>query len=99
MKVDCSTAKRALAYANTIEAGMCIFTERGSELVTDVSEAYDNGLYSLVTMEEFIVVDGVVSSPFAINHAAAHWFYQLHRHVFSVWPSLLRSRSVKVWPT
>ena len=38
-----------------------------------------DGIYTVITKEEFIVVQGIITSPFAGNHMLAHNFYNLLR--------------------
>jgi len=80
---DC--ASFSLVVASAVQAGDCLRTVDGAEKMVSVSVVEGQGVYSLVTKEEFVVVNGVVASPFAGNHAAAHAFYNIHRVLYS-WP-------------
>jgi hypothetical protein len=44
----------------------------------------DDGVYTIVTYEEMVVVNGIVASPFAVNHAVAHGYYNVIRVLDSV---------------
>jgi hypothetical protein len=60
-----------LMSASTISSGMCLTSLDGSITVESVKTVQSRGVYSVVTGEEFIVVNGFVASPFAVNHAVA----------------------------
>ena len=65
----------------------CLRTETGGEAVSSVETLRSEGIYSAVTLDnEFLVVDGVVASPFAVAHAPAHAFYHLHRFLYRRFP-------------
>jgi hypothetical protein len=49
------------------------------------------GLYTVVTEQPFLVVNGFVASPFARSHDVPNAFFDLHRYVFRTAPSLLDS--------
>ena len=66
-------------------------TVTGEETVSTVGTILAEGLYTIVTKEEFIVVNGFVSSPFAHNHIAANLFYHAHRFLYTAAPQLLLS--------
>ena len=85
----------SLVAASAVQAGDCLRTVDGAEKVVSVSVVEGQGVYSLVTKEEFVVVNGVVASPFAGNHAAAHAFYNIHRMLYSLPPAVLASGWVK----
>ena len=53
------------------------------------------GIYSAVTLDnEFLVVDGVVASPFAMAHGLVNAYYNLHRAVYKTFPSLMKMPAV-----
>ena len=43
---------------------------------------------------ELLVVNGVVASPFALNHAVADAYYNIHRGMYRLAPWLLRLPAV-----
>ena len=90
---DC--ASFSLVAASAVQAGDCLRTVDGAEKVVSVSVVEGQGVYSLVTKEEFVVVNGVVASPFAGNHAAAHAFYNIHRMLYSLAPAVLSADWMK----
>lgn len=80
-----------LKYASQVAVNDCVMTVTGEETVSTVGTTLADGLYTIVTIEEFIVVNGIISSPFAHNHIAANFFYHVHRFLYSAAPQLLLS--------
>ena len=83
--------------AASVKAGHCIALTlpNGSvecSLVTYVDEVLRKGLYSAVTLNEFIVVDGFIVSPYAVDHAMAHSLYDAYRRAYVLLPWLFRSQ-------
>ena len=56
-----------------------------------VESVRGEGVYTIVTKEEFVVVNGIVASPFGANHMMANLFYNVHRFMYAVSPMLLAS--------
>lgn len=86
------TCGGSLAAAGELDIGACLETKSGAATVaskTYVTSA--TGIYTAVTNNEFLVVEGVVASPFAISHAVPHAFYQIHRALYATVPSVLSS--------
>lgn len=81
----------ALAYAGSLAAGDCLRTVDGDEAVTAVSMTKAEGIYTAVTTNEFLVVNGIVASPFGVSHGLASAYYNAHRFVAKVFPSALKS--------
>jgi Hint module len=54
----------SLKYASKVVAGDCINTISGQEKVSTVQSIRGQGLYTIVTNEEYLVVNGVIVSPF-----------------------------------
>jgi len=80
-----------LAYAGALAEGDCLRTMDGDEAVTSVSVTKAEGIYTAVTTNEFLVVNGIVASPFAVTHGLVNAYYQLHRTVAAYFPSALKS--------
>jgi hypothetical protein len=79
---DDNASEMQLAKASEVAVGCLISTVEGSKRVTGTSLIRSHGLYSVVTADaEFIVVNGVVASPFASNHVAANAFYGVLRWI------------------
>ena len=47
--------------------------------------------YTVVTQEEFIVVNGFTASPFAFNHLVGHYSYHIHRLLYRWIPNVMKS--------
>ena len=58
-------------------------------MVSTVETVQGKGLYTIVTKEEYVVVNGIIASPFAVNHMLANLYYNVHRLVYASAPSLL----------
>ena len=65
-------------------------TISGPEKVTAVENVLGEGVYTIVTNEEFIVVNGIIASPFGGNHMIANLYYNLHRLIYMSYPALIR---------
>jgi Hint module len=78
-----------LKYASSVNVGDCVMTVSGEDMVSTVETVQGKGLYTVVTKEEFVVVNGIIASPFAANHMLANLFYNIHRFVYSSAPSFL----------
>ena len=77
------------------KAASCLKTVNGNEAVTSIDTFKGKGIYSAVTLDnEFLVVDGVVASPFAMAHGIVNAYYNLHRAVYKNFPSLLKMPAV-----
>lgn len=82
-------------YASAVTVGDCIMTVSGKEKVSAVETVPGEGLYTIVTKDEYVVVNGIIASPFAFNHMAANLFYNMHRFIYACAPSLLNSPLVR----
>ena len=80
-----------LVYASKVCVGECIMTVSGEERVSAVESVRGEGVYTIVTKEEFIVVNGVIASPFGANHMLANLYYNVHRFLYALSPVLLTS--------
>jgi len=89
------TCSGELAYAGSFKKGGCLRTVDGPETIESAVMTTAEGLYTAVTKNEFIVVNGVLASPFAVSHTAGHYYYNIHRAIYKVSPSLLTSRAAK----
>jgi Hint module len=82
----------SLVYASRISVGDCINTISGQEKVSMVQSVRGEGLYTIVTNEEYLIVNGIIVSPFGSNHLMANLYYNIHRFVYMTSPFLL------TWP-
>jgi Hint module len=88
----CNTASSLpLVYAKDVNVGDCIMTVSGKERVSAVGLVPGQGMYTIVTKEEYLVVNGIVASPFATNHMMANLYYNVHRCLYSSAPALLNT--------
>jgi hypothetical protein len=51
--------------AGELVVGDCLLTVDGKETLLEISSTAKNGVYTAITQEQFIVVDGIVASPFS----------------------------------
>ena len=52
----------------------------GREQVVSVSEVGGHGIYSIIAMEELVVVNGIVATPFGgVNPTLDNIYYNYHR--------------------
>ena len=74
----CNT-KQSLSYlsASEIVVGDCVETVHGRETIVSVEFINGVGIYTLITMEELLVINGIIATPFGgINPTLAN-MYQL----------------------
>lgn len=70
----------SLVQASSVKVGACLATVSGEEAVSAVSSVVGNGIYTVVPEKDsLLIVNGVVASPFAVNHMIANAFYNIHR--------------------
>ena len=85
-----------LAYAGALTEGDCLRTVDGDEAVTALSVAKAEGIYTAVTTSKFLVVNGIVASPFGVSHGLMNSYYNFHRIVAKFAPLALASSSIQV---
>jgi Hint module len=92
----CNTASPLpLVYAKNVNVGDCVLTVSGEERVSAVGVLPGQGLYTVVTKEEYVVVNGIIASPFAVNHMMANLYYNMHRFVYESAPALCDSSFIR----
>jgi Hint module len=84
-----SSASLPLKYASSVSVGDCVMTVSGEDMVSTVATVQGKGLYTVVTKEEYVVLNGIIASPFAANHMLANMFYNIHRFLYAAAPSIL----------
>jgi Hint module len=87
-----SSASLPLVYASNVRVGDCIMTVSGEETVSAVEAVQGEGLYTIVTKAEYLVVNGIIASPFAFNHVTANLFYNIHRFLYVSIPYVVKSQ-------
>lgn len=90
-----STSSMPLVYASQVSVGDCILTVSGEERVSKVISVHGEGVYTVVTNEEFVIVNGIIASPFGINHMMANFYYNVHRFLYVSAPLLMASSTVQ----
>jgi hypothetical protein len=90
-----STSPPPDVYASSVTVGDCIITVSGMEEVSAVETVQGQGLYTIITKEEYVVVNGIIASPFAFNHMVANFYYNIHRFLYACVPGLLTSPLVR----
>ena len=80
-----------LVYASQVSVGDCIMTVSGEENVASVDTVQGEGVYTIVTKEELVVINGIIASPFGANHMVANLYYNMHRFLYALSPVLLAS--------
>jgi hypothetical protein len=92
----CSTSVPQLLAASAVKAGMCLVAaSKNLDEVIETSTVMGEGIYTVVTKQEMVVVNGFVASPFAVNHAGPHAYYNVVRAVNSIVPGLMSWSVVK----
>ena len=80
--------------ADQVKIGDCVHTITGLKQVISVDRIKGNGIYTVIAMEELIVVNGIVVTPFGgINPTLANWYYNLQRLYYTITTSALFSGS------
>ena len=85
-----------LTYASSVNVGDCVMTVSGKDMVSTVETVQGKGLYTVVTKEEYVVVNGIIASSFAANHMLANLYYNFHRFVYASFPSFLSNPSLNL---
>ena len=83
---SCDLAPVALPIvaAGQVKVGDCVQTISGVEQVVSVEKVEGKGVYTVIAMEELIVVNGIVATPYGgINPTLVNMYYNLHRLVYS----------------
>jgi len=61
-----------LSMASELSVGDCLLTADGKETLTEIASVVANGVYTAVTKAKFILVDGIVASPFSRDSDRDH---------------------------
>jgi len=85
------TCSGATATAGSLTVGQCVRTVSGDDAIETLATVRSTGIYTAVTKSDYLVVGGVVASPFALNHNMVSAYYNIHRVAYDFLPSLLQS--------
>jgi len=92
-----TTSSSLLVSAKSVAVGQFVHTQDGLERVVASLRERGHGVSTLITMRrgELLVVNGIVASPFAVNHYFVDTFYSLHRYLYasSFFATLIKQRS------
>jgi len=67
----------SLSIAANLKVGSCIRTIDGDDEIMSTNSIKMNGVYTAVTENEFLVVNGIIASPFASSGALVHAFFNI----------------------
>lgn len=81
-----------LIYAVNAKIGDCVYNSKGEqEPIVGNDVVHGVGIYSVVTNEQLIVVNGIVASPFAVTHEWASFFYDMiFRFGYRISPEMMK---------
>jgi hypothetical protein len=85
-------SSHVLIPAGDVKLGYYLLTKRGYSKVVSIELRPGQGVYTVVTTEAYVVINGIVASPFSLNHFTANAFYDVLRMVHQVLPQLLKSQ-------
>ena len=70
--------------ASQVVVGDCVQTVSGREQVVSIKKVEGKGIYTVIAMEELIVVNGVVATPYGgVNPTLANMYYNMHRLAYA----------------
>jgi len=84
------TCEGTTVTAGSLSPDVCLRTVDGEDVLTATKKVQANGIYTAITHNEFIVVGGVIASPFAMNHELVNSYYNIHRFAYNYFPDLLQ---------
>lgn len=81
-----------LLTADKIEIGDTVISKDGNETVELLKNVELEGVYTVVTLDEYVVVDNIVASPFFENfHIAGNIYYSVFRALYNANPDIIKS--------
>ncbi len=86
-------------FASRVRVGHCLVTENGPTRVKMVSRVNDTGIYSPITADGYLVVDGVQTSCYSSveNHQLQHNFFTFLRSIYESVKGLFDQFGAKTW--
>ena len=80
----CALSTLPLVAARQVTVGDCVQTVSGRELVVSVGQIEGKGIYTVIAMEELIVVNGIIATPYGgVNPTLANIYYNMHRLAYA----------------
>ena len=81
----CGASTLPMVAAGKLVVGDCVQTVSGREQVVSVGKVEARGIYTAIAMEELLVVNGIVATPYGgVNPMIANIYYNLHRLVYAL---------------
>ena len=96
----CSLSALPAIAASQVTVGDCVQTVSGHEQVVSVGKTEGKGVYTVIAMEELIVVNGIVATPYGgVNPTVANIYYNMHRVFYATFGkmSFLQEATENVW--
>ena len=88
----CALSTLPFVAASAVMVGDCVQTVSGREQVVSINQVEGKGIYTIIAMEELIVVNGIVVTPFGgVNPTVANIFYNLYRVMYSATPAWIKA--------
>ncbi len=80
-----------ITAAKNVAIDSCVMTTNGQSNVVSNNKIPGTGIYTIVTNEEYVVVNGVIASPFAVSHTVGNTFYNVYRVMYNYVPGAFKS--------
>ena len=68
----------SLLRADAVRIGCRVSTIEGPEVIIEINQIKSQGIYTVVTKAEYIVVNGFVASSFAVSHSLGQAYYAIY---------------------
>ncbi len=81
----------AVIAAKDVATNSCVMTVGGQSAVVSNNKVTGTGIYTIITSDEYVVVNNVIASPFAASHAMGNTFYNVYRAMYKYSPGLIQS--------
>ena len=92
----CALSTLPYVAASAVVVGDCVQTVSGREQVVSIGNVEGKGIYTVIAMEELIVVNGIVATPYGgVNPTLANIYYNLHRLMYAYAPSMMSKNWVQ----
>lgn len=80
-----------LQKASHLIVGDILMTTTGPQTIASIDVIQRQGVYTVITMTGYVVVNGVLASSFATNHYIGQVFYSIVRMTYRVFPAVVLS--------